>query len=236
MEHQKQDSKRDSNWPRAVIMDLDGTLIDSAPDIAHALNLSLSEQGIEPFALNDVRLMIGGGVPKLVERAFRARDLVGDPRLGATIAAMLDHYSAAPAERTQIYDGVIAVLEALKAAGIKIGLCTNKPQSITEKVLKALALEGYFDAVVGGTEDTPRKPDPTSLQHCVDGLGVAVEDCLLVGDSGADKGAAEALSMMVFLVSYGYSKVPVESLEPDGVLASMDELNTHIFPAREMKR
>ncbi len=223
------------DWPRAVIMDLDGTLIDSASDIAHALNNSLSDQGIEPFALGEVRLMIGGGVPKLVERAFRARDLHGDARLDQAIEGMLTYYTAVPAERTQIYEGVVDVLTVLRAEGLKVGLCTNKPQHITEKVLEDLGLSAFFDAVVGGTSETPRKPDPLTLKLCVDQLDVSVDDCLLVGDSGADQGAAAALEMSVFLVEYGYSKIPVQELKPDAVLKTMPELLIHLFPEKSFK-
>ena len=226
------DKLKRRNWPRAVVMDLDGTLIDSAPDIAHALNQALVDAGIDPFSLNDVRLMIGGGVPKLVERAFKARALVGDLRLAPTIDAMLSFYAASPAGRTRIYDGVGRVLEVLKDEGVKIGLCTNKPQSITELVLDELQLTNYFSSIVGGTAETPRKPDPTSLRLCVEGLGFEADDCLMIGDSGADRGAAEALDMAVFLVSYGYSKVPVATLQPDAVLDSMGDLLSHLYPER----
>lgn len=220
-------------WPRAVIMDLDGTLIDSAPDIALALNNALVDARIAPYALDEVRFMIGGGVPKLVERAFRGRGLPFAERGAGVIAGVLDYYTAAPAGNTTIYQGVEQVLLTLQAQGVKIGLCTNKPQVITEIVLDALQLTSFFGAIVGGTNDTPRKPDPMSLQMCSDQLGVAVDDCLLVGDSPADKGAADALGMAVFLVEYGYCKTPVAELDPDAVLKTMPELLQLLFPELE---
>lgn len=219
-------------WPKAVIMDLDGTLIDSAPDIAAALNNALEDENIETFSLKEVQMMIGGGVPKLVERAFDARKLPHDKLLKTVIDGVMQHYTAQPANNTIIYQGVEQVLKTLKAEGLKVGLCTNKPQNITELVLDKLNMSGYFDAIVGGTSDTPRKPDPMTLQMCADELGVSVEDCLLVGDSGADHGAATALDMTVFLVEYGYCKTPVSELKPDATLATMPDLLGLLFPEK----
>lgn len=217
-------------WPKAVIMDLDGTLIDSAPDIARALNCAFEDEGLSPFTLDEVRFMIGGGVPKLVERAFDARNMTHDEKEQAIIDGVLKHYTEAPVDNTVIYEGVEHVLSTLRARGLKVGLCTNKPQDITEVALSQLNLTAYFDAIVGGTVDTKRKPDPETLKMCADQLGVDVDDCLLVGDSGADRGAAEALEMTVFLVEYGYCKTPVSELKPDGVLDKMSDLLKILFP------
>ncbi len=223
-------------WPHAVIMDLDGTLIDSAPDIANALNKAFADAGFETFSLEEVRFMIGGGVPKLVERAFDARGLPHDEKMQAVIDGVMIYYTAVPAANTTIYEGVERTLETLKDKGIKVGLCTNKPQNITELVLDQLGLTHYFDTIVGGTKDTPRKPDPLTLKMAIDQLGVSVDDALLVGDSGADKGAASALGMTVFLVEYGYCKTPVADLEPDGTLPKMDDLLERLFPADGMQQ
>ncbi|GJL99164.1 MAG: phosphoglycolate phosphatase [Rhodomicrobiaceae bacterium] len=217
-------------WPKAVIMDLDGTLIDSAPDIARALNCAFEDEGLSPFTLDEVRFMIGGGVPKLVERAFDARNMTHDEKEQAIIDGVLKHYTEAPVDNTVIYEGVEHVLSTLRARGLKVGLCTNKPQDITEVALGQLNMTAYFDAIVGGTADTKRKPDPETLKMCADQLGVDVDDCLLVGDSGADRGAAEALEMTVFLVEYGYCKTPVSELKPDGVLDKMSDLLKILFP------
>lgn len=217
-------------WPLAVIMDLDGTLIDSAPDIANALNKAIADAGIETFSLEEVRFMIGGGVPKLVERAFDARGLPHDEKLQSVIDGVMAYYTEVPAANTTIYEGVELTLRSLREKGIKVGLCTNKPQNITELALGQLGLTSYFDAIVGGTKDTPRKPDPMTLKMAAEQLGIAVDDALLVGDSGADKGAAAALGMTVFLVEYGYSKTPVSELEPDGTLPKMSDLLERLFP------
>jgi len=229
-----QKSQYKKEWPKAVIMDLDGTLIDSAPDIANALNNAFIDEGLEKFSLEEVRYMIGGGVPKLVERAFDARELPHDERQDKVIAGVLHHYRAQPTANTTIYEGVEHVLQTLRDAGLKVGLCTNKPQDLTELALDNLNLTSYFDAIVGGTADTPRKPDPMTLKMCADQLGVSVDNCLLVGDSGADRGAAEALDMTVFLVEYGYCKTPVSELNPDGVLQTMPDLLTILFPDQDL--
>ena len=224
------DKTNQKDWPKAVIMDLDGTLIDSAPDIANALNSAFRDEGLEPFSLDEVRFMIGGGVPKLVERAFNARGMPHDEKEQEIICGVLKHYAANPVSKTKIYDGVEHVLATLRERGLKVGLCTNKPQNITEVALDQLNMTSYFDAIVGGTAETKRKPDPETLQLCADQLDVDVDDCLLVGDSGADRGAAEALGMTVFLVEYGYYKKPVATLNPDGVLETMPDLLKILFP------
>ncbi len=220
-------------WPKAVIMDLDGTLIDSAPDIGNALNKALVDAGIAPFSLDEVRFMIGGGVLKLVERAFEARALPLDDRLQSVIDGVMNYYTAEPAVETTVYEGVEFVLNTLKEQRLKVGLCTNKPQNITELVLETLGLTKYFDVIVGSTADTPRKPDPLTINMCVKKLGLNADDCLLVGDSVADKGAAERADMTVFLVEYGYHKNPVAELEPDATLVKITDLLTHLFPALE---
>lgn len=230
------DKASQKDWPKAVIMDLDGTLIDSAPDIAVALNKAFEDADMATFSLDEVRFMIGGGVPKLVERAFDARNLPHDEKQDAVIAGVLKHYTASPVANTVIYDGVELVLQKLRDHGLKVGLCTNKPQTITEVALDELKLTSYFDAIVGGTNDTKRKPDPETLQICADKLGIHTDDCLLVGDSGADRGAAQALDMSVFLVEYGYCKNPVCELKPDGVLNTMPDLLKILFPLDEVVR
>lgn len=228
--------KEKKDWPKAVIFDLDGTLIDSAPDIANGLNRAFADEGMEAFSLEEVRFMIGGGVPKLVERAFAARGLADDELQSRVIAGVMKHYSAQPAANTTIYEGVTRTLSTLREKGVKVGLCTNKPQSITEMGLDILALADYFDVIIGGTPETPRKPDPMTLKMAVDQLGETVDDSLLVGDSGADRGAAEALGMTVFMVEYGYSKTPVAEMNPDATLAKMDDLLLLLFPADELQQ
>ena len=228
--------KDKKEWPKAVIMDLDGTLIDSAPDIANGLNKAFADEGMAAFSLEEVRFMIGGGVPKLVERAFEARGLDDKVLLEQVIGGVMKHYSAQPAANTTIYDGVTRTMQTLRDKGVKVGLCTNKPQTITELALDTLGLTGYFDVIVGGTAETPRKPDPMTLKMAIDQLGLTVDDCLLVGDSGADRGAAEALGMTVFLVEYGYSKKPVADMDPDATLPKMDDLLLLLFPADELQQ
>lgn len=236
MDKESQIKQNEKFWPKAVIMDLDGTLIDSVPDITMGLNGAFVDAGFEPFSIDEVRYMIGGGVPKLVERAFDVRSLPHDEKMAEVIAGVMKHYSAKPADNTLIYDGVVLTLKRLAEKGVKVGLCTNKPQSITLKVLDQLGMTAFFDAIVGGTDDTPRKPDPLTLKMCVDQLGLEVDDCLLVGDSGADKGAAEALGMAVYLVEYGYCKTPVAEMKPDATLAEMSDLLKLLFPLDEVTR
>jgi phosphoglycolate phosphatase len=213
-----------SGWPDAVVFDLDGTLIDSAADIARALNEAMSANGLSCFSLEQVKEMIGGGVVKLLERALAAQ---GAPvRRAVPIAAeFLDFYAAVAMAETALYPGAEEQLSRLAAAGVKIGLCTNKPQTISERILRELGIDGYFSSVVGGRDDMPRKPHPAPLQAVMDELGSVPTRSLMVGDSSADVGAARALGLRVAVASYGYSKVPVRELGADMVIDALGELS-----------
>lgn len=214
-------------WPQAIIFDLDGTLLDSAPDIAQGLNKTFQQVGYAPFSLEDVRLMIGGGARKLIERALIARSLPSDKKqVDDLLALFLVHYEACCAEQTMVYPHAKEVITAIKRGGRKVGLCTNKPEAITHIALKAFDLFDLFDGIVGGREDFPRKPDPASLVYLLKEIGVQADASLMIGDSGADVGAARALDMGVYVMSYGYSKTPAKDLGADGVLHDLRDIET----------
>lgn len=210
---------------KAVVLDLDGTLIDSAPDIATALNALLTREGHAPYDLDAVRGMIGGGVPKLVERAYDGLGITLTPETLAPLAAeMIKLYAARPVVDTAPFPGAAEAVEALHARGLALGLCTNKPQAITETIIEALGWTRYFGAIVGGDATPGRKPDPAPLRAALDGLGAAPHEALMVGDSGADTGAARALGMKVVLVTYGYSRKPVAELGADALVDDLRDV------------
>ncbi len=211
-------------WPQAVVFDLDGTLIDSAGDIARALNDAMSRRGFPPFEMSRVKEMIGGGIPKLIERAFLSHG-ISQADLMPVVADFLAAYGADPIGATTLYEGAVPLLQRLRDDGIKIALCTNKQQQITEEILRRFDIHDFFSSIVGEREGMPRKPDPEPLQFVLRELGVAPRDAVMVGDSAADSGTARAAGVPVVLVSYGYTHTPVAELGADAVIAHLDELD-----------
>src|SRR5690606_5598842 len=133
-------------------------------------------------------------------------------------------YRTAPVARTKVYDHGRTMLDELRRSGIKLAICTNKPASITESVLSKLGLRNCFDAVVGGTDELPKKPDPAMLLAALSELGVAADRAVMIGDSSADVGAARAAGLPVIAVSFGYSRIPAHELGADLVVDSLAEI------------
>jgi phosphoglycolate phosphatase len=212
-----------SIWPRGVIFDLDGTLVDSAPDIASALNEVLGRRDLSPFPLDRVKQMIGGGIPTLIRRALEAHGV--EPHdIAALVQDMIGVYSRRATDLTVLYDGAEAELIRLQGAGVKLAICTNKAQDITDIILRDMGLAKYFGSVIGAQEGRPRKPEPGALQAVLDALGLEAGHAVMVGDSGADAGAAKAVGMKLVLVGFGYSPTPVADFAPDAVIAHFGEL------------
>ncbi|WP_323041112.1 phosphoglycolate phosphatase [Gemmobacter sp.] len=193
----------------AIVFDLDGTLIDSAPDIRAALNRVLEDEGVPLLSLTETVRSIGHGVPALIAQARALRDLP-EARQDAMVAAMVQHYGAASAVLTRPYPGVAAALEALAAAGHVLGLCTNKPIAPTRAILDALDLARHFQAVIGGDSLPQRKPDPAPLHAAYAALAAPV--LLYVGDSEVDAETAQAAGVDFALFTPGYRKSAVEAL------------------------
>jgi phosphoglycolate phosphatase len=212
-----------SDWPRAVVFDLDGTLIDSAPDIAHALNRAAERRGIEPFPLDQVKEMIGGGVPQLVGRALRARGLPGDG-LMPLVEEFIALYRENLTTNTTIYEGGRELLAQLHSEGRRLGICTNKNHELTVEILQQLDLLKYFGSVLGEREGRPRKPDPAPLLEVVAELGASPQNALMAGDSEADVACARAAKMPVLVVDFGYSRIAPEALGADAVISRLSDL------------
>ncbi|MDZ4791621.1 MAG: HAD-IIIA family hydrolase [Hyphomicrobiales bacterium] len=210
-------------WPLAVIFDLDGTLIDSAGDIASALNNVMETRGFAPFEMVKVREMIGGGIPKLVEKAFLSHGVQPDD-LEPVIMDFLKVYAANCVVDTKLYDGALPLLERLHADGVKIGLCTNKQQAISEEILERLGIAHFFGAVVGERKGQPRKPDAEPLRLAMQQLGVTAAETLMVGDSAADSGCAQAAGVPVALVTFGYTHTLVSQLGAQALIDQLSEL------------
>ncbi|UCI28718.1 phosphoglycolate phosphatase [Mesorhizobium sp. B2-8-5] len=211
--------------PRAILFDLDGTLIDSAPDIAAAVNELLAGRDLPPLSVDRVRAMIGGGVMKLVERAFAA----SGSRLAGSVLEEANRDMAPIYRRhltglTKLMPGVREVLTHFHLNGTAMGVATNKPQLATREILLHFHLTEYLGAIVGGDAVTNLKPAPDALLLALDQLGVEPYEALMVGDSISDVGAARAAGMPVVLLRGGYTHVPVEELGADLVCDSLLDL------------
>ncbi len=189
---------------RAVVFDLDGTLIDSAPDITAALNHALEAEGLSPLPLETVRGMIGHGVRALCEKALAACGVRTDPeRVERLFAVFMDFAGRDPASRTIVYPGARETLSGLRAAGLHVGLCTNKQQALAGQVLAALGLAPLFDIVIGGGT-YPMKPDPAPLLAAAAALGATPAGTLYVGDMGVDRLTARAAGAPFLGVDHGH--------------------------------
>jgi phosphoglycolate phosphatase len=209
---------------QAVLFDLDGTLIDSLPDLAAAANRLLAAEGRDPLVPEQVRPMIGDGAARLVERVFAARGGLPGPELAPYLARFVADYEPRSAELTRPFPHVAETLAALKAAGTRMAVCTNKPSGATNRILSALGLAGYFDAVVGGDDAPALKPDPRHLLAALPRLDAAPADTAVVGDSINDVLAAKAAGLPCIAVSFGYARVPASELGADAVIDDFADL------------
>lgn len=210
---------------RAVIFDLDGTLVDSAPDIAAALNAALAEWQLAPLPLETIKTMVGGGARRLVERALANHGgTAAVPPIDDVLSAFLVAYRAEPAVRTVLYPEARETLRALASAGVPLGIATNKPQDLTLAILDAVSIRGHFGAVVGSTDGMALKPAPDMLLAVLAELEAEPAASIMVGDSAADVGAAGAAGMRILLLNHGYNQEPLESLGADGVFAGFGAL------------
>jgi phosphoglycolate phosphatase len=205
------------------VFDLDGTLVDSVPDLTNALNEVLRERGYAPLARMDVAPMVGDGVPTLVARAFAARG--GD---AAEAAEALPRYTliyeANATVLTRPYPGVRETLEELRGRGYRTALCTNKPQQATMAVLDGLELTALFDGIAGGDRYPVRKPDPGHLLGLIGELGGSPGRAVMIGDSENDAAVAHAATVPLVMMRYGYSRVAPETLGAAAVLDHFAEL------------
>ena len=214
--------------PTAIVWDLDGTLVDSVPDLASALNTVLDKRGFFTLPIDEIRLMIGNGVPKLVERGFNAVGVRPDPsQLDQLVAMFVREYRKCATDNTRPYPGVVEVLEEIHGMSIPMGVCTNKPESFTRQILEGLGLSRFFISVVGGDSTAAKKPDPEPVRACVRGLASVPASSLMIGDSIHDVHAARAAGVAIGVVPWGYRSAPAEELGADFVvndLASLPEL------------
>jgi phosphoglycolate phosphatase len=206
-----------------LVFDLDGTLVDSVPDLRAALNEMLRERGRRPLSSPEVKRMVGDGVPTLVVRALAATG--ADPAETATaLPRFLEIYEASAADLTRPYPGVPETLTALRRRGYRTAICTNKPQRATLAVLQGLDLLPLFDGIAGGDHFAVRKPDPGHLSGLIAELGAAPGDSAMIGDNENDAAAARGAGVPLVLMRYGYARIDPASLNADALLDHFSDL------------
>lgn len=208
-----------------VAFDLDGTLVDTAPDLIGTLNVLLNDEGLPALPLAEARPFIGRGARWLIERGFEAAGQHLHPaRVQPLFDRFIAHYLEHIADESRPFPGCEAALDTLRAAGAKLCVCTNKRTDLSVALLETLGLASRFEAVIGADAAPAIKPDPRHLQAAVDAVGGDMARAIMVGDAFTDAGAARAAKAGLILVSFGYTEVPAADLDPDILIHSFDEL------------
>jgi len=194
-----------------VVFDLDGTLIDSVPDIHAGVVAAMTAEGLPELTLSQVREMVGGGVPVLFARCLAAVGVPDAPDRTQRLIARFNARYETEFGQTTLHPGARAALTVLRDEGFRLGLCTNKPEAPTRAVLAHFGLADLFEVCTYGDGPFPRKPDPAALRHVIDGL--AAREFLYVGDSETDAATAQAAGLRFVLYTEGYRKAPVDELD-----------------------
>jgi phosphoglycolate phosphatase len=208
-----------------IVFDLDGTLVDTAPDLISALNFILDREGLPAVPLASARNMIGAGARKLIERGLelegRAASVEDITRLTADF---IDYYAAHIAEASRPFDGLESALDDLTARGCRLAVCTNKLEWLSKRLLDALGLSPRFAAICGADTFGVSKPDPAILRQTIARAGGNLAASIMVGDAGPDIGVARRAGVPVIGVTFGYTDVPMADLKPDRLIGHMSEL------------
>lgn len=208
-----------------IAFDLDGTLVDTAPDLIGTLNVLLAEEGVRPFPLDQARPFIGKGARWLIERGFaEAGAPLAPERLPGLFDRFIARYLDHIADESRPYPGCVEALDRLKAAGAKLCVCTNKLTGLSASLLGTLGIADRFEVIVGADAAPAIKPDPRHLTAAVDAVGGEIKRTILVGDAATDAGAARAAGAGLILVSFGYTETPAAELAPDILIHHFDEL------------
>jgi phosphoglycolate phosphatase len=211
---------------KAVMIDLDGTLADTIPDLAAAANMMLRELGRPGLDVGLIRTFVGKGIPRLVERALAGRIEGGAPEelMARALPVYERCYGEVNGRHTSIYPGVKEGLERMRSMQLRLACVTNKSQRFTGALLEQLRLARDFEIVVAGDTLPQKKPDPAPLLHACRGFGIAPAEMLMIGDSMNDAQAARAAGCPVFCVTYGYNEGrDVRELDVDAIVASLVE-------------
>jgi phosphoglycolate phosphatase len=210
---------------RIIVFDLDGTLVDTAPDLIAALNFVLDREGLPAVPLEAARNMIGAGARRLIERGLelegRAMSVEDVTRLTGDF---IDYYAAHIADASRPFEGLEAALDELQALGYRFAVCTNKLEWLSKRLLDQLGLSPRFSAICGADTFGVSKPDPAILRQTVARAGGELSAAIMVGDAGPDIGVARRAGIPVIGVGFGYTDIPIADLKPDRLISRMSEL------------
>lgn len=214
--------------PQMILIDVDGTLVDSVPDLAYCVDEMMKQLGREPHGEEKVRDWVGNGVERLTRRALIGQ-LDGEPSdedFEKAYPIFLDLYAENTSKRSLLYPGVREGIDYMKSQGYQLGCVTNKAAQFTIPLLKDLGVYDEFGIVVAGDTLPVKKPDPRPLLHAAEHFGVTAENSLMLGDSKSDVKAARAAGFQIVCMSYGYNHgEDIRNYEPDAVIDSMAELS-----------
>ena len=214
---------------RTVVFDLDGTLVDTAPDLINALNYILVREGMPPVPLHSARTMIGAGARRLLERGLELDGRAIEPEdINRLTVDFIDYYAAHIADASRPFEGLESALDDLAALGCRFAVCTNKLEWLSKLLLDRLGLSARFSAICGADTFGISKPDPAILRQTVARAGGEMSSVIMVGDAGPDVGVARRAGIPVIGVSFGYTEVPIAELKPDRVIDHMSELQAAI--------
>jgi phosphoglycolate phosphatase len=210
---------------RGVVFDLDGTLVDTAPDLTRATNFVLASRGRKPVTAEDVRALVGLGARTLIRRGFAA---TGDPlqeeEMEELFSSFLSYYADHIAIDSRLFPGSKEVLNRCREQGLKLGICTNKPETLSRMLIENLGLHGYFDAIVGMDTIRVAKPDPRIYGETLRRLNMRDGRSVMIGDSETDVLTARAAGVPVIAVTFGYTAKHVKEFAPDYLADSYEEL------------
>ncbi len=210
--------------PETVVFDLDGTLVDSSPDLTAALNIALAAVGRPAVDPATVRHLVGHGARVLIERGLALSGGGGEDVIARALPAFLDYYRAHVADGSRPYPGAEAALDALAAAGTTVAICTNKPVALSRALIDALGWSGRFAANLGGDSLEVRKPDPAHLLATIAAAGGDRARTIYVGDTVVDVAAARAARVPVIVAGFGFGDRPAAELGGDAVIDHFDAL------------
>ncbi len=212
-----------------VIFDLDGTLVDSAPDLMASLNHVLVMEGIAPVDYADINTLVGQGARSMIERAYHLREVSLDQeRLPTLLDTLVSHYVAEMPGETRPFPGVIEALERLKKADFRLAVCTNKLEALAIPLLEKLNLSPWFDATTGGDTFSVKKPDAGHILGTIELAGGTFPKAVMIGDSVNDIKAAANAGIPSIGVPFGYSDVDIETLSPTRIISHFDELTPEL--------
>ncbi len=210
---------------KALIFDLDGTLIDSAPDVCASINRVLTGMGRRELTLEETMDKVGWGGRVLVEKALAGTGEAGSEEdVDRALEGFITTYAQHPADHSIVFPGVLSVLDTFKSAGVRLGICTNKPTATTPPVLEAMGLAKFFDVVSCGDAVPHRKPDGRHVRLVVEELGATIETTVLIGDSENDISAAIDAGVRSVAVTFGYAHVPCDELGADALIDHFRDL------------